>query len=124
MTRKIVAGALLVALAAALPLTALQAERRIYRVGDSGGSAPKILFKEEPKYTEEARDAHLQGAVLLTAIVGEDGRFSDIQVKRSLDPGLDSNAIEAVHKWVCRPAEKDGTAVPVSVRIEVNFRHE
>jgi protein TonB len=110
-----------VVMAVALPLAAMQAERKIYKTGGDV-STPKLLHKEEPSYTADAKDAKIEGGVLLSGVIEADGRLSEIEVLRGLDPGLDANAVEAVQKWLFRPAEKNGTAVPVSVRIEVNFR--
>ena len=49
--------------------------------------------KHEPKYTDEARAAKLEGKVALTIVVGTDQRAHDIKVTKSLDPGLDASAI-------------------------------
>jgi TonB family protein len=93
----------------------------VYRVG-SGITPPRLIFKMEPQYTEEARAAKYQGTVLLFIVVQPDGRATDIRVQRSLGLGLDEKAIEAVQQWRFKPGEKDGTPVPVQATIEVNFR--
>jgi outer membrane biosynthesis protein TonB len=43
-------------------------------------------------------------------------------VTKSLDPGLDQMAIEAVSQWRFRPGQKGGAPVPVMASVEVNFR--
>jgi protein TonB len=43
-------------------------------------------------------------------------------VVRSLDPGLDEKAIEAVSQWKFRPGMKDGVPVYVVATVEVNFQ--
>ena len=68
------------------------------------------------------RAAKISGTVLLTLVVGSDGVARDIQVKRSLDPGLDANAIAAVQQWKFQPGTKDGEAVSVLATIEINYR--
>jgi TonB family protein len=93
----------------------------IYSVGN-GVSAPEVLSKVEPEYSEEARKAKYSGSVMLSIIVGTDGRAEDIQVIRSLGMGLDEKAIEAVQKWRFRPARHNGAPVKVRAQIEVNFR--
>ena len=50
------------------------------------------------------------------------GRADDIQVTRSLDPGLDANAVGAVSQWLFKPGTKDGQPVDVAVTIEINFK--
>lgn len=92
-----------------------------YKIG-GGVSAPVPVYRPEPEYSEEARKAKWQGAVLLQLVVDENGVPQDIKVIRSLGLGLDQKAIEAVQKWRFKPGQKDGKAVPVSANIEVNFR--
>ncbi len=60
--------------------------------------------------------------MVLLVVIEADGHASDVAVARSLDDGLDANAVSAVQRWVFRPAEKDGSPVAVSARIEVNYR--
>ena len=92
-----------------------------YRVG-GGVSAPSVLFKVDPEYSEEARKAKYSGTVLLSLIVDPDGKARDIRVVRSLGLGLDEKAMEAVAKWRFKPGMKDGRMVAVRATIEVNFR--
>jgi TonB family protein len=92
-----------------------------YRIG-GGVSAPAVLFKVEPEYSEEARKAKWQGTVVLSLVVDENGKAQGIKVVRSLGLGLDQKAIEAVEKWRFKPGMKDGKSVPVIATIEVNFR--
>jgi TonB family protein len=54
-------------------------------------------------------------------VVGTDQRVHDIKVTKSLDLGLDANAIACIRTWRFQPAMKDGKAVPVQAKIEVNF---
>jgi TonB family protein len=93
----------------------------VYSVGN-GTTAPTVLTRVDPEYSEEARKAKWQGAVLLQLVVDENGVPQEIKVVRSLGLGLDQKAIEAVQKWRFKPGLKDGKAVPVSANIEVNFR--
>jgi TonB family protein len=83
---------------------------------------PKVLYKVEPQYTEEAKTAKISGSVLLSLVVDENGNAQEIQVSRSLDEGLDQNAITAVRQWRFAPATEDGKPVSFPVKIEVNFR--
>jgi TonB family protein len=93
----------------------------VYRVGN-GVSAPSILSKQEPAYSEQARTAKLQGTVQLYLEVDPSGRAQNIKVLRGVGLGLDEKAIEAVSKWRFRPGYKDGRPVTTSVTVEVNFR--
>jgi TonB family protein len=93
----------------------------VFKVG-GGISAPSVLTKVDPEYSEEARKAKYSGTVQLMVIVDSEGRARDIRVSRSLGMGLDEKAIEAVQKWRFRPGMKNGVAVNVHALIEVNFR--
>ncbi len=92
-----------------------------YRIG-GGVSAPGVLYRVEPEYSEEARKAKFQGTVVIALVVDEKGNPRDMRVVRPLGLGLDQKAIEAVEKWRFRPGMKDGKPVPVQATIEVNFR--
>lgn len=93
----------------------------VFRVGGAV-SAPVPVYRGEPEYTEEARRAHVQGTVVLSMVVSEDGTPRDIRVLRPLGSGLDEKAIESVSRWRFRPAMKAGVPVPVQATVEVNFR--
>jgi TonB family protein len=93
----------------------------VYRVG-GGVTAPALLYKVEPEYSEEARKAKYQGTVLLYIEVDPSGKAMNIRVARSLGLGLDEKAIEAVKRWKFKPGYKDGRPVTVAATIEVNFR--
>jgi TonB family protein len=93
----------------------------VFRVG-GGVTAPTLLFKVEPEYSEEARKAKYQGTVVLYVEVDASGKARNLRVIRSLGLGLDEKAIEAVNKWKFKPGFKDGKPVTVAATIEVNFR--
>jgi TonB family protein len=91
------------------------------RIGN-GVSPPVPVSSREPAYTEEARRAKIQGTVSLSLVVDANGDPQNIRVVRSLDPGLDQKAIEAVREWKFKPGQKDGQPVAVIASIQVNFR--
>ena len=68
------------------------------------------------KYTDEAREAGVEGTVVLDLIVGDDGRVRDVKVVEGLDHGLTQSAIAALRDCRFSPGEKDGTPVPVKIR--------
>ena len=101
----------------------LQAQdRRIHRVSEPGVVSPRVLYKVDPKYTQEARDAKIEGTVVVGVEVHPDGQAHNPQIQRTLDPGLDRNAIEAISQWKFSPGKKDGKPVAVAATIEVNFK--
>lgn len=92
----------------------------IFHVGD-GVSAPRAIYTPEPEFSEEARKAKYQGVVVVTIIVGPDGRVHNPRVVRSLGMGLDEKAIEGVKAWKFDPSKKDGHPVAVEMNVEVTF---
>lgn len=92
----------------------------VYRVG-KGVSAPKILHREPPQFSPEARDAHQGGTAIVSVIIGEDGSVRNVQVVHGAGHGLDAKVAEAVRKWKFQPAMKDGQPVAVMVNVEVSF---
>ena len=96
-------------------------EANVYKMGP-GISAPVPLTRIDPQYSEDARVAQLQGTVLVSMEIGEDGLAHNIQVVRGLGLGLDEKAVQAIQQWIFKPGMKDGQAVPVRTNIEVSFR--
>jgi len=93
----------------------------VYKVG-GGVTAPVVLSKKDPEYTEPARAAKYQGTVLLGVEIGPDGMAHNARIIQSLGLGLDEKAIEAVSQWHFKPGTKDGLPVTVAATIEVNFK--
>jgi periplasmic protein TonB len=92
----------------------------VYRVG-GGVSAPVVIFRVEPLYSEEARKVKYQGVVVLWAIVRKDGSLEILRLVRGPGLGLDESAINALKQWRFRPGLKDGVPVDVALNVEVSF---
>ena len=77
----------------------------------------------DPQYSDEAREAKMQGQVTMRVLVGPDGRARNIQVTRGIGLGLDENAVRAVRGWQFIPA-KDAARRPVAtwITVETVFR--
>ena len=110
------------ALGAAVSTSRAQNTPPVYAPGN-GVSLPILLTEVRPNYTQEAKDARIQGTVLLECVVESDGRVGEVKVSRSLDAvlGLDQEAIGAAKQWRFKPGEKDGKPVAVRVQIEIRF---
>jgi len=91
-----------------------------YRVGGQV-TAPRIVSKVEPQYSEEAKKSKLQGSILLSVVIDSTGAPTQIAVLRPLGMGLDEAAVAAVSQWKFSPGIKNGTPVPVFSQIEMNF---
>jgi TonB family protein len=86
--------------------------------------APEKIYSPAPLYTEVARQARVQGAVVLQAVIDRHGCPTSIEVLEGLPHGLDEKAVEAVRTWVFRPATVAGEPLPVYYRLKVNFKLE
>jgi len=91
--------------------------------GTGGYGSPSCLYCPRAEYSDEAMKVKVQGSVELVAIVGADGRVSDVHVLKGLGLGLDEKAIAAVRTWRLTPARgPDGKPAAVRQVIEVTFQ--
>jgi protein TonB len=81
----------------------------------------KLIFKANPVYPELARRAHVSGAVVLEAIIDEEGKVSKLKVL-SGNPLLIDAAVGAVKQWKYSPTVLNGEPVPVIATVTVIFR--
>lgn len=81
---------------------------------------PKKIGDVAPVYPEEARDAGIQGIVIIEAIIDPRGNVTNTRVLRSI-PALDQAALDAVTQWKYEPTLLEGEAVPLVMTITVNF---
>jgi TonB family protein len=81
----------------------------------------RILFKPEPRYTEEARKNQITGTVILKAVLSSSGSVMNIRPISSLPFGLTDEAISAARNIKFTPAIKDQHAVSQWIQIEYNF---
>lgn len=87
-----------------------------------GITAPKIVKKVEPEYTEAARKAKIQGSITLSLTVDETGSATNVIVLLPLGAGLDEKAMAAVKSWKFEPGLKNDEPVAVRSVVEVNLR--
>ncbi len=84
-------------------------------------TAPNIIEKIEPRYTETARRACIEGVVILDCIIDTEGRVESVTVLRGLPLGLTKNAVEAVNQWRFEASEYNGHKVSVRYILTVHF---
>jgi len=85
-------------------------------------AGPVPLRKVDPKYPPELRTAHVEGEVILYAIIRKDGSVDSVQLVHSVDSQLDANAMEALTQWKFQPAEKRGEPVDLEAVVHIPFR--
>ena len=81
---------------------------------------PEKITHVQPVYPDIAREAGVDGTVMVQALVGKDGRVKDVRVVKSI-PMLDAAAIQAVKGWVFKPALSNNKPVAVWVGCPVKF---
>ena len=83
---------------------------------------PRLIEAPDPVYPPIASRLKIQGVVVVSLTVDEQGRPEDLQLVKRQGYGLDQAALDAVAKYKFTPATLKGIPVPVLVNIEVNFR--
>jgi TonB family protein len=100
-----------------------QSGEKFYRIGDKGIAAPKGLHQPIPQYTPQAKEAKIEGIVLLQGVIRKNGRMDNLKVLRPLGYGLDERALDVVGKeWRFQPGTFNGQPVDVQANIEISFR--
>ena len=79
-----------------------------------------LIYRVQPEYPEIARQARIQGAVQLRAIISRAGTIENLTVE-SGPPMLIPPALKAVRQWRYRPYMLNGEPVEVDTEITVNF---
>lgn len=82
---------------------------------------PELQEGSIPAYPEEAREAGIEGIVIVEALIDERGNVFAADIISSPDERLNEATLEAVSQWKFSPATEDGTAIMKVVRIPVNF---
>lgn len=79
-----------------------------------------LVNKVTPKYPSEAKKAHIQGKVILDAIIGKSGDVQQLHVV-SGPRELQQSALDAVRQWTYTPVLMNGAPVEVETTITVNY---
>jgi protein TonB len=86
-----------------------------------GVTPPVAIETISPVYPELARRAHMEGVVVLEAVIGVDGSVRDVRVLRGASPLLDPAALEAVRRWRYRAASVGARPVAVYLQVVITF---
>jgi len=92
---------------------------KVIRVS-SGVSEGLLTRRVQPTYPPLARQARIQGTVLMEATISKDGTIENLKVT-SGHPMLITAAVQAVKQWKYRPYLLNGDPVEVQTTIQVNF---
>jgi TonB family protein len=78
---------------------------------------------ENLKYPESAKEAKIEGRVLVNFVVKADGSVSNIEVVRGIGSGCDQEAVRVVaESGIWTPGKKDGKAVATQMTLPVQFK--
>ncbi|MDG2040577.1 MAG: energy transducer TonB, partial [Ilumatobacter sp.] len=84
-------------------------------------SPPEKTRNVDPIYPPVAQSARVSGVVILEAVIGADGRVTDVKVLREVALLTDA-AVAAVRQWEYTPTMLNGSPVPVIMTVTVNFQ--
>jgi protein TonB len=111
-----VIGSVLSSTPVAVPKVATPTRVRV----SSGVVSGLLLRRVQPNYPPLARQARIQGVVVLQAQISKDGSIENLQLI-SGHPMLAPAAIEAVKQWKYKPYLLNGEPVEVDTQVQVNF---
>jgi len=111
-----VLGSVMSSVPSAMPKAATPQRVRV----SQGVSQGLLIHKVQPSYPPLARQARIQGVVVLQALIGKDGTITNLHVV-SGHPMLTNSALEAVKEWRYKPYYLNGEPVEVETTINVNF---
>ena len=84
-------------------------------------SGPAPLMKSDPKYPPTLINEHVEGEVVLYAVIRANGSVDSVELVRGLDQQLDANAMHALAQWKFRPASRQGTPVDLEAIVHIPF---
>ena len=87
----------------------------------TGTVYPEVRSVTKAEFPRAAIDAGISGSVLLEAVVSSKGSVVDVRVVRSLEPGLDQRAIDALKKWKFAQVTLAGKPVSVVLALQIEF---
>lgn len=86
----------------------------------SGVAQGMLVHRVAPQYPAQAKQARLQGTVVLQAVIGKDGSVTSVRALKG-NPVLTQAAIDAVKQWRYRPYALNGEPVEADTQISVTF---
>jgi protein TonB len=89
------------------------------RIGGNVAAA-NLVDRVLPLYPQEAREAKIQGVVILDAVINREGRVDSLKVIAG-HPLLTQSAVDAVKQWRYNPTMIEGAPVEVQTTITVTF---
>ena len=104
-----------------LNFTELRTDSNGPRVTSSDVSGPAPIRKVDPKYPPTLILDHVEGEVVLYAVIRRDGSVDSIQLVHGVDEQLDANAMNALSQWKFRPGTKQGEPIELEAIVHIPF---
>lgn len=82
---------------------------------------PEVVTSVTPLYPKEARNAKIEGTVMVKALVDTKGNVAKVQVAKGIHATLDKAAMDAVKKWRFNPGRYNGKPVGTWIAVPVRF---
>jgi protein TonB len=85
---------------------------------------PKLVTFAKPEYPPVARRLHVEGTVVVSVLVDENGNVIDTRLDQRVRQkvGINEAALEAARQAKYRPATKDGVRVKMWTTLKIPFR--
>jgi len=87
--------------------------------GDQQVVAPSAVMREWPQLPPELEKKYAQRQVVIYAVVDKDGKVVHISVKQTPDTRVSDPVVQALSKWVFRPAQLNNQPVAVKVLLGI-----
>lgn len=95
-------------------------DSKVYEIGPEI-QPPKLVHVVEPEFDPKSEEAFNSGVVKMQIVITNDGAVKDPKVLSGINERQDGKAMEAVKKWIFKPATRSGKPVNVRVSVEVSF---
>jgi protein TonB len=83
---------------------------------------PSVIVATDAEFPSIAKQARIEGKVILQAVIDVDGRVRKIEVVSSSNPLFNAPAIEAVSQRLYAPARSGGKPLPIYFTVRLDFR--
>jgi protein TonB len=82
---------------------------------------PRRITGQDPTYTRQARQAHIEGEVVVRIEIARDGRVRDVTVLTGL-PFLDEEVVRTVRRWRFSPPIVGGRRAAIYMIQRITFQ--
>jgi TonB family protein len=118
------ASALALRMEVAAPASAAQAENSARLKVKAGIMAGQKISGVNPVYPPQAKADKVEGPVVLSLTINQEGEPVDVRVKKGVRDDLDQSALTAVRQWRWKPYLLNGNPTAVDTTVTVNYSIE